>query len=121
MDSKIKLANISDKTSSLSCHMFPWQRLYLSNCEKFSSMVGHFKISQLQGSISQLQGNNSIAHMFRIIKKVVKKKGHVFHAPDNLCSNKEVNIHIISNVMTLLTLRFKVQTVYSFKTSYFHE
>ena len=50
VDSKIKLANISDKTSSLSCHMFPWQRLYLSNCQNFSSMVGHFKIMQTQGN-----------------------------------------------------------------------
>ena len=60
---------------------------------------------------------NSIAHMFRIIKKVVSKKGHVFHAPDNH-SNKEVNIDVISNVITFLTLGFKV---YSSKTSYFHE
>ena len=51
--------------------------------------------------------------MLRIIKKVVGKKGHVFHAPDNH-SNKEVNVDVISNVMTFLTLRFKVQTVYSF-------
>ena len=35
VDSKIKLANISDKTSLLSCHMFPWQQLYLSNCQNF--------------------------------------------------------------------------------------
>ena len=62
---------------------------------------------------------NSIAHMLRIIKTVVSK-GHVFQAPDNH-SNKEVNVDVISNVMTFLTLRFKVQTVYSFKTSYFHE
>ena len=26
---------------------------------------------------------NSIAHMLRIIKKVVSKKEHVIHAPDN--------------------------------------
>ena len=63
---------------------------------------------------------NSIAHMLRIIKKLVSKKEHVFHAPDHH-SNKEVNVDVISNVMTFLTLRFKVKTVYSFKTSYFHE
>ena len=63
---------------------------------------------------------NSIALMLRIIKKIVSKKGYVFHTPDNH-SNKEVNVDVISNVMTFLTLRFKVQTVYSFKTSYFHE
>ena len=57
--------------------------------------------------------------MLRIIKNVFSKKEHVFHAPDNH-SNKEVNADVISNVMTFLTLRFKVQTVYSFKTSYFH-
>ena len=48
---------------------------------------------------------NSIAHMVRIIKLVVSKKEHEFHAPDNH-SNKEVNIDIISNRMTFLTLRF---------------
>ena len=58
--------------------------------------------------------------MFRINKKVVSKKEHVFHAPENN-SNKEVNIDIISNVMTFLMMPFKVQTVFSFKTSYFHE
>ena len=58
--------------------------------------------------------------MLRIIKKVVSKKGHAFNAPDNH-SNKEINVDVISNVMTFLTLHFKVQTVYSFKTSYFHE
>ena len=46
----VKLANISDKTSSFSCHMFPWQQLDLSNRQKFSSMVGHFKIMQTQGN-----------------------------------------------------------------------
>ena len=51
---------------------------------------------------------------------VVSKKEHVFHAPDNH-SNKEVNVDVISNVMTFLTLRFKVQTVYSFKILYFHK
>ena len=51
---------------------------------------------------------------------VDSKKEHVFHAPDNN-SNKEVNVDVISNVMTFLTLRFKVQTVYSFKILYFHE
>ena len=58
-------------------------------------------------------------YTLELIKKSVSKKGHVFHAPDNH-SNKEVNVDVISNVMTFLTLRFKVQTVYSFKT-YFHE
>ena len=58
--------------------------------------------------------------MLRIIKKAVGKKGHVFPAPGNN-SNKEANVDVISNVMAFLTLRFKVQTVYSFKTSYFHE
>ena len=48
---------------------------------------------------------NSIAHMLRIIKKVV------FHAPDNH-SNKEVNVDVISNFMTFLTLRFKGEKVY---------
>ena len=57
--------------------------------------------------------------MLRIIKKVISKRENVFHAPDNH-SNKEVNVDVISNVMTFLTWRFKVQTVYSFKT-YFHE
>ena len=51
---------------------------------------------------------------------VDSKKEHVFHAPDNH-SNKEVNVDVISNVMTFLTSRFKVQTVYSFKILYFHE
>ena len=63
---------------------------------------------------------NSVAHVLRIIRKVDSKKENVFHAPDNH-SNKEVNVDVISNVMTFLTLRFKVQTVYSFKTSYFNE
>ena len=58
--------------------------------------------------------------MLRIIKKFVSKKEHVFHTPDNH-SNKEVNVDVISKVMTFLTLRFKVKTVYNFKTSYFHE
>ena len=58
--------------------------------------------------------------MLRIIEKVVSKKEHVFHGPDNH-SNKKVNVDVISNVMTFLTLRFIGQTVYSFKTSYFHE
>ena len=61
---------------------------------------------------------NSIAHMLRIIKRDVIKKEHVFHTPDD--SNTEYNVDVISNVMTFLTSRFKVQTVYSFKTSYFH-
>ena len=52
--------------------------------------------------------------MLRIIKKIVSKKGRVFHASDNH-SNREVNVDVISNVMTFLTLCFKVQTVYSFK------
>ena len=62
---------------------------------------------------------NSIAHMLRIIKRDVSKKEHGFHAPDNH-SNTEYNVDVINNVMTFLTSRFKVQTVYSFKTSYFH-
>ena len=48
--------------------------------------------------------------MLRIIKKFVRKKEHVFLAPDNH-SNNAVNVDVISNVMTFLTLRFKVQTV----------
>ena len=63
---------------------------------------------------------NLIAQMLRIIKKDVSKKEHVFHALDNH-SNKEVNVDVISNVTTFLTLRFKVQTVYGFKTTYFYE
>ena len=51
---------------------------------------------------------------------VVNKKEHVFHAPDNN-SNKDVNFDVISNVITFLTLRFIVQTVYSFKILYFHK
>ena len=31
VDSKIKLTNMSNKTFSLSCHMFAWQQLVLSN------------------------------------------------------------------------------------------
>ena len=62
---------------------------------------------------------NSIAHMFRIIKRDVSKKEHAFHPPDNH-SNMEYNVDVISNVMTFLTSHFKVQTVYCFKTSYFH-
>ena len=62
---------------------------------------------------------NSITHMLRIIKRDVSKKEHVFHASDNH-SNMEYNVDVIINVMTFLTSRFKVQTVYSFKTSYFH-
>ena len=61
----------------------------------------------------------SIAHMLRIIKRDVSKKEHVFHAPDNH-SNTEYNVDVISDAMTFLRSRFKVQTVYSFKTSYFH-
>ena len=61
----------------------------------------------------------SLAHMLRIIKRDVSKKEHVFHVPDNH-SNTESNVDVISNVMTFLTSRIKVQTVYSFKTSYFH-
>ena len=53
---------------------------------------------------------NSIAHMLRIIKRDVSKKEHVFQAPDNH-SNTEYNVDVISNVMTFLTSRFKVQTV----------
>ena len=44
--------------------------------------------------------------MLRIIRKVVIKEENVFHAPDNH-SNKEVNVDVISNVMTFLTLRFR--------------
>ena len=84
-------------------------------------MAGHFKILQLQGNKEKvLTCLHSIAHMLRIIKKVVGKKGHVFHVPDNH-SNKIDNADVINNVMTFLTFCFKVQTVYSFKTSYFHE
>ena len=57
--------------------------------------------------------------MLRIIIRDVIKKEHVLHKPDN-DSNTEYNVDVISNVMTFLTSRFKVQTVYSFKTSYFH-
>ena len=87
MDSKIKLVNISDKTS-LSCHMFPWQRLYLSNCQIFKygwSFQDHANSRQKRLGVNV--SANSIAHMLRIIKKVVSKKEHVFHAPDNQ-SNK---------------------------------
>ena len=62
---------------------------------------------------------NSIAHMLRIIKRDVSKKENAFHEPDNH-SNMEYNVDVISNVMTFLTSHFKVQTVYSYKTSYFH-
>ena len=41
----------------------------------------------------------------------VSKKEHVFHAPDNY-SNTEYDVDVISNVMTFLTSRFEVQTVY---------
>ena len=58
--------------------------------------------------------------MLSIIKKYVTKKQHVFHAPDNH-SNQEVDIDVISNVMTFLTSRIKVQIVHSLKRSYFHE
>ena len=51
---------------------------------------------------------------------VVSKKEHVFHAPDNH-SNNEVKVDVISNVMAFLTLRFIVQTAYSFKILYFHK
>ena len=51
---------------------------------------------------------------------VVSKEEHVFHAPDNH-PNKEVNVDVISNVVKFLTLRFIVQTVYSFKILYFHK
>ena len=54
-----------------------------------------------------------------IIERDVSKKEHVFHAPANH-STTEYNVDVISNVMTFLTARFKVQTVYGFKTSYFH-
>ena len=50
---------------------------------------------------------NSIAHLLRIIKKYVSKKKHVFHVPDNN-TNQVVNVDVISNVMTFLTLRFYV-------------
>ena len=62
---------------------------------------------------------NNIAHMLRIIKSDVSKKENVFYAPDNH-SNTKYNVDVNNNVMTFLTSRFKVQTVYSFKTSYFH-
>ena len=59
--------------------------------------------------------------MLRIIKKkYVSRKKHVFHAPDKP-ANQEVNFDVISNVMTFLTLRVKVKTVYSFKRPYFNE
>ena len=51
--------------------------------------------------------------MLRIIKKVVSKKEYVFYAPDNH-SNKEVKVDVMSNDVTVLTLRFKGQTVYIF-------
>ena len=35
VDSRIHMALIPDLTSSLSCHRFPWQQLYLSNCQAF--------------------------------------------------------------------------------------
>ena len=58
--------------------------------------------------------------MLSIIKKYVTKKQHVFHASDNN-SNQEVDIDVMSNVMTFLTSRIKVQTVHSLKRPYFHE
>ena len=121
MGSKLKLANISDKTSSLACHMFPWQQLDLSNRQNFFKYGWSFQdhANSRQQRIGVTFSANSIAHMLRIIKRDVSKKEHVFHAPDNL-SNTEYNVDVINNVMTFLTSRFKVKTVYSFKTSYFH-
>ena len=81
------------------------------------SFQGHANIRQQRIGVNF--SANYIAHMLRIIKRVVSRKEHVFHAPDNH-SNTDYNVDVISNVMTFLTLRFKVQTVYSFKTSYFH-
>ena len=81
MDSKIKLANISDKASSLSCHMFPWQQRF-----KYGwSFQDHVNSRQQRMDVNV--SANSIAHMLRIIKKVVSKKGYVFHAPDNHSNN----------------------------------
>ena len=91
--------------------MFPWQRLYLSNSIFFKcgwSFQDHANSRRQRIGVNI--SANSIAHMLRIIKKVVSKKEHLFHAPDNH-SNKEVNVDVISNVMTFLTLRFKGQTV----------
>ena len=81
------------------------------------SLQGH--ANSRKQSIGVNFSTNCIAHMLRIIKRDVSKKEHVFHAPDNH-SNTEYNVDVINNVMTFLTSRFKVQTVYSFKTSYFH-
>ena len=50
---------------------------------------------------------NFIAHTLRIMKKYASTQYHVLNAPDNH-SNREVNIDIISNVMTYLTLRVEV-------------
>ena len=115
------LCNISDKPSLLSWNMFLWQQLYLSNHQHFKvwSVISRsckHKATRIGVKFSA----NSIAHMLRIIKEDFSNKEHVFHAPDNH-SNKEVNVDVICNVMTLLTLRFKVKTVYTFKTSYFNE
>ena len=44
----------------------------------------------------------------------------MFLALDNN-SNQEVNVDVIGNVMTFLTLHIKVQTVPCFKRSYFHD
>ena len=53
-------------------------------------------------------------------KKVGWREKACFYAPDKP-ANQEVNFDVISNVMTFLTLRVKVKTVYSFKRPYFHE
>ena len=51
-------------------------------------------------------------------RKVCYLEVECFNAPDNH-SNQEVNVNVISNVMTFLTSRIKVQAVHSSKRSYF--
>ena len=46
VDSGIKLANNYDKAPSISSHMFPWQQIYLINCQNFYSMVSRCQIMQ---------------------------------------------------------------------------
>ena len=60
VDSQLKLENISDETSLISCNTLPWQLLYLSNCQNFKSMVCHFKIMQT------LSKNESVSTSLRI-------------------------------------------------------
>ena len=73
----------------------------------FIFMCGNSKCTRIQ-KIKKFSGEVNWVHQaLRIMKNSASKQYHVLNAPDNH-SNQEVNVDVISNVMTFLTLRVKV-------------